>query len=105
MNLNIAYNLSPNLLNETYFLDVSDVDPAFIGHIRHDLIVHPQLLIGELFSDSEKQVNLIPFSKMKEILLMKKGISIEEYRSNINNVKNNEIKSNQFSVSCLITSK
>jgi hypothetical protein len=105
LNLNDAYLLSPNLLQETYFLDVSNIDPLFIGRRIHNIVVHPQLLVAEIFSESEAQVNIISYTKMKELIATKKGITIERFRSSLKAEKNNDLKSKKHPISCFITSQ
>lgn len=81
---NEFYSSLPNLLARTWLIDVTDINPWFIGNRKHEIHLFPQVPYAEVHSESNKQLRLVTMQGFKELAAEGKiGIPIKEMRENL----------------------
>lgn len=81
--LNDVRSLSPNLLQRTFFVDVTDIPPRLVDNRSHQVLVYPSHRIGVVKSE-RKEIKLIPFEEiLKSIAERRVGVTIKELLGNL----------------------
>lgn len=90
---NEFYSSLPNLLSRTWLIDVTDIDPWFIGNRKHEIHLFPSVPRAEVHSDNLKELKLVSIDMFKELAKEGKiGIPLGQIRENMLKVPQEKLK-------------
>lgn len=85
-------NFLPDLLNWTFFVDVTSISPYIVGNQPHEIRIYPQTSMGILLSDTEREIEVISSDEFKALLSKRRiGLPISALLENLRRIpKENE---------------
>ena len=84
---------SPNLIQKTFFVDVTDIPPWLVDNRSHRVLAYPHHRVGVILSE-RKQIKLTPFEEMLKSVAEKRiGIALERL---LENLKGRELEGAKF---------